>query len=69
VGILNPGVKVPVDGQRALDAIKYDPQLPPLPADARRALDHVAATRDYGAHRLALLDAAPTAAPLPDARH
>ncbi|MDF1501652.1 FAD-binding oxidoreductase [Roseisolibacter sp. H3M3-2] len=58
-GILNPGVKVPADGQRAIDAIKYDPTLPALPAAARRALDHVAATRDYSADRLALVDAAP----------
>jgi FAD/FMN-containing dehydrogenase len=57
-GILNPGVKVPANGQRALGAIKYDPALPALPAAARRALDHVAATRDYGADRLALVDAA-----------
>ena len=56
-GVLNPGVKVPLDGQRPLGAIKYDPTLPPLPAAARRALDHVAETRDYGAHRLTLLDA------------
>jgi hypothetical protein len=69
LGILNPGVKVPIDGQRALGAIKYDPTLPPLPADARRALDHVAATRDYGAHRLALLDAAPVPATRLDAAH
>lgn len=60
--ILNPGVKVPMDGQAALGAIKYDPALPPLPAPARRALDHVAAARDYSAHRLALVDAAPDAA-------
>ena len=55
-GVLNPGVKVPVDGQRPLGAIKYDPTLPPLPPAARRALDHVAETRDYGAHRLTLLE-------------
>jgi len=57
-GVLNPGVKVAGDGQRALDAIKYDPALPALPDAARRALDHVAATRDYSADRLALVDAA-----------
>jgi hypothetical protein len=55
--VLNPGVKVPLDGQRPLGDIKYDPTLPPLAPAARRALDHVAATRDYGAHRLALLEA------------
>jgi FAD/FMN-containing dehydrogenase len=57
VGVLNPGVKVPLDGQRPLGDVKYDPTLPPLAPAARRALDHVAATRDYGAHRLALLEA------------
>ncbi|MGZ8492941.1 MAG: FAD-binding oxidoreductase [Gemmatirosa sp.] len=59
-GLLNPGVKVPTDGQDALGAIKYDPALPPLAPAARRALDHVAATRDYAAHRLALVDAEPS---------
>ncbi|GLC27067.1 FAD-binding oxidoreductase [Roseisolibacter agri] len=68
-GILNPGVKVPTDGQQALAAIKYDPALPPLPDAARRALDHVAATRDYAADRLALVDAEPAPAPAASAPH
>ena len=54
-GLLNPGVKVPLPGQRALGDIKYDPALPPLPAAARRALDRVTADRAYATPRLALL--------------
>jgi hypothetical protein len=61
-GILNPGVKVPLPGQRPVADVKYDPALPPLPAAARRALDHVADARAYARHRLALLDALPPAA-------
>ena len=37
-GVFNPGVKVPVEGQRPLGAIKYDPELPPLPPSAARVL-------------------------------
>jgi len=55
--ILNPGVKVPVAGQHALGAIKYDPSLPPLPSAARAALDTVARDRAYASSRLALLEA------------
>lgn len=55
-GILNPGVKVPLPGQRPLDAIKYDPSLPPHPPAAARALAHVSRARDYLADRLALLE-------------
>jgi FAD/FMN-containing dehydrogenase len=55
-GVLNPGVKVAHPGQRPLDDVKYDPALAPLPAAARRALDHVAERRDYATPRLALLE-------------
>ncbi len=55
-GLFNPGVKVPLPGQRALDAIKYDPALPPPPTAAARVLAHVAAERAYLADRLTLLD-------------
>lgn len=55
-GILNPGVKVPLPGQRPLDAVKYDPALKPHPPAATRALAHVSAARDYLADRLELLD-------------
>ncbi|MCU0627290.1 MAG: FAD-binding oxidoreductase [Gemmatimonadaceae bacterium] len=57
-GLLNPGVKVPLPGQRALGDIKYDPALPPLPEAARQALAHVAAERAYATPRLALLERA-----------
>jgi len=56
-GVLNPGAKVPLAGQRALDEIKYDPSLPPLPERARRALERVAGDRMYASFRLELLDA------------
>jgi FAD/FMN-containing dehydrogenase len=55
-GVLNPGVKVPLDGQIALGDIKYDPALPPLPESARRVLDRVATERCYDRSRLELLD-------------
>ncbi len=54
-GILNPGVKVPLENQRALGDIKYDPALPPLPDEARRALDHIADKRAYSEFRLSLI--------------
>ncbi len=56
-GILNPGVKVPLPGQRPLVDVKYDPALPALPADAARALDIVERDRAYGQFRLGLLEA------------
>ena len=54
-GVLNPGVKVALPGQKPIGDIKYDPVLPPLTAPARRALDHVSAARAYGRFRLELL--------------
>ena len=54
-GILNPGVKVPLENQHALGDIKYDPSLPPLPPDARSALDMVSAERAYSTLRLSLI--------------
>ena len=54
-GILNPGVKVPLAGQRALADIKYDPSLAPLPAPARAALDVVERERAYATSRLDLV--------------
>jgi FAD/FMN-containing dehydrogenase len=58
-GLLNPGVKVPLPGQRPLGDIKYDPALPPLPDAARQALAHVASARAYATSRLALLEGVP----------
>jgi FAD/FMN-containing dehydrogenase len=54
-GILNPGVKVPLDGQRPLEDIKYDPSLAPLPDEARRALDKITDERAYSTFRLSLI--------------
>lgn len=55
-GILNPGVKVAVPGQKPITDIKYDPALAPLSSRARAALDLVANTRGYGRFRLGLLE-------------
>jgi FAD/FMN-containing dehydrogenase len=53
--VLNPGVKVPLHGQRAVDVIKYDPQLKRLPDTAAAALATVERERAYARHRLDLL--------------
>jgi FAD/FMN-containing dehydrogenase len=55
-GILNPGTKLPIVGQRAIADVKYDPDAPALPAHARAALDRVERARDYARFRLDLLD-------------
>jgi len=57
-GVLNPGVKVSLPGQVALESIKYDPGAPPLPEAARAALDLVERERAYARSRLDLLAAA-----------
>ena len=54
-GVLNPGVKVPVPGQRAIDAVKYDPELAAHPSAAQRALAIVERERAYARFRLDLL--------------
>jgi len=54
-GILNPGVKVALPNQKPIEDIKYDPSLPPLPAEARAALDSMVATRTYDQFRLSLI--------------
>ena len=56
-GMLNPGVKVALDGEQALGGIKYDPALWQLPARARAVLDRVERDRAYASFRLDLLDA------------
>lgn len=53
--IFNPGVKVALPGQKALDRIKYDPSLPALPEPARAALDDVVRRRAYSEFRLSLV--------------
>jgi FAD/FMN-containing dehydrogenase len=55
-GILNPGVKIPLGGQKPIADVKYDPTLPSLPPRARKALDFVAAERAYAIPRLSLID-------------
>jgi len=55
--ILNPGAKIPLPGQKALGDIKYDPSLPPLPPEARSALDDVVKRRAYNEFRLSLIPA------------
>lgn len=54
-GVLNPGVKVPLPNQRAIDVVKYDPSLDALPDDAARALATVERERAYARFRLDLL--------------
>lgn len=56
LGILNPGVKSALPGQRALGEVKYDPALSPLPARARAVLDRVERDRAYASSRVELLD-------------
>ena len=55
-GILNPGAKVARDGDTGVGDVKYDPALPPLSPNARRALAHVERDRAYSAFRLDLLN-------------
>jgi FAD/FMN-containing dehydrogenase len=56
LGILNPGVKLPASDAPPLGGPnKYDPQLAPLPAAARAALDRVQRERAWGEGRLELL--------------
>lgn len=66
LGILNPGVKVPVADQRALGTIKYDPALAPLAPPAAAVLSRIERERAYAEPRLALLAAA--GAPIPTTR-
>jgi FAD/FMN-containing dehydrogenase len=53
--LLNPGAKVALPGERAVDRVKYDPELAPLPAAARTALNAVERGRAYARFRLDLL--------------
>ena len=56
--ILNPGVKIPLPGQKPIADVKYDPTLPSLPFEARKALDFIATERAYATSRLSLIDRA-----------
>lgn len=55
-GIFNPGVKVPIAGERAIGDIRYDPLLPPLSPRAAAAMRTVYDERAYDRFRLDLLD-------------
>ena len=55
-GILNPGAKIARPGDTGVGDVKYDPALPPLSPNARRALAHVERDRAYSAFRLDLLN-------------
>jgi FAD/FMN-containing dehydrogenase len=54
-GILNPGVKVPLAGQKPIGDVKYDPSLAPLPDEARDALARLANDRAYSTFRLSMI--------------
>ena len=54
-GIFNPGVKVPIEGQRAIEEVKYDPAIAPLPDRARQTLDAIERERGYARFRLSLV--------------
>ena len=54
-GLLNPGAKIAAPGACAIERVKYDPELAPLPAAARDALATVERERAYARPRLELL--------------
>jgi FAD/FMN-containing dehydrogenase len=54
-GLLNPGAKIASAAAHAVERVKYDPTLAPLPADARRVLARVEQERAYSRSRLDLL--------------
>ena len=62
LGIFNPGVKLVLAGDAPPASVKYDPELPPLPAQARAVLERVERERAYARSRLDLL--AEVSAPL-----
>jgi FAD/FMN-containing dehydrogenase len=53
--VLNPGVKIPTAGQRAIDDVKYDLSLDALTGRARAALDTIERERGYARFRLDLV--------------
>ena len=53
--LLNPGAKMAAPGAKAVERVKYDPALPPLPPAARAALALVERDRAYARSRLELL--------------
>ena len=61
--LLNPGAKLATPGEHAVEQVKYDPALPPLPGEARQVLAIVERDRAYARSRLELLEAALAAGP------
>jgi FAD/FMN-containing dehydrogenase len=64
-GLLNPGAKIAIAGERAVDRVKYDPSLPALPGHARQVLARVERERAYSRSRLELLSEAEQGAASP----
>jgi hypothetical protein len=56
-GVFNPGVKVASPAARALEDLKYDSALAPLPEGARTVLEQVMREKAWNRNRLAALDA------------
>ena len=56
--LFNPGAKIAAPGARAVERVKYDPTLAPLPVAARDALATVERERAYARPRLELLSEA-----------
>ena len=61
--LLNPGAKLAAPGALAVERVKYDPALAPLPTAAREALATVERERAYARPRLELLAEAETTFP------
>jgi hypothetical protein len=52
-GVLSArGIKIARDGDRAITALRHDPDAVPLPAAARAALDEIERTRSWNRFRL-----------------
>lgn len=60
-GVLNPGCKVPLDGAVPFTTLRHDPEAPPLPDDARAALDAIERSRTWDRWRLEGLSTLPDA--------
>jgi len=57
LGILNPGVKLPAEGERPLDGLKVGGAAVALPEDIERGLREIERTARYSVSRLELADA------------
>ncbi|MEP7002664.1 MAG: FAD-binding oxidoreductase [bacterium] len=67
--LLNPGAKLSPVGARAVEHVKYDPQLRPLSPVARQVLSVVERDRAYARSRLDLLAEVEDAASISNAEH